>query len=135
MTTALTIGILAGSTRIGSQAPKVARAISNAIVAKGHKVVMWDLTTPELKSLAIVEKPFHHYKDPATPAPATMARVQAEIVASNAVIVLGGEYNHAPLPASLAFLDNFYVSLECVDDSASVHVAQIKHSTKRGRVK
>ena len=57
--------------------------------------------------LAIIKKPFHHIKEPSE-VPKAMAELQKQLAVVDCVIACTPEYNHAPAPAMLAVLDNFY---------------------------
>jgi NAD(P)H-dependent FMN reductase len=94
--------VLYGSTRRDRQGIKAARFMVKQLETRGHEVTLLDALELELPMLDWMFKEY-----PAGEAPAGMQRAHDVLVAADAFVVLGGEWNHSIPPGLKNLLDHF----------------------------
>src|SRR6185436_7888769 len=94
--------VVYGSVRAARQGIKAARFIERQIRARSHDVTLVDAAERQLMLLDLMYK-----EHPKGQAPEPLERIAGEIRAADGVVVVTGEYNHAPPPALANLLDHF----------------------------
>jgi len=98
--------VILGSTRTGRLAPTVGANIIKRLENRGHSITLIDPLKEEY-DLPLLQKPYHHYKDP-NEAPPKLKNIASIFEKADGFILISSEYNHAPPPALLNMLDHFY---------------------------
>src|SRR3954452_9922983 len=98
----LDVPLFYGSVRSDRQGIKAARFILNTCRARGHQATLVDPAEDRLPLLDRMYKEF-----PPGEAPEPLTRLAGRIRASDAFIVVSGEYNHSIPPALSNLLDHF----------------------------
>jgi NAD(P)H-dependent FMN reductase len=94
--------VIYGSVRCQRAGIRAARYITNRCIERGHTATLID---PLEYPLPLLDKMYKEYVD--EPAPELLQKLASLIVASDAVIVVTGEYNHSIPPALTNILDHF----------------------------
>lgn len=102
----LKIAVLHGSYRDGRFGIRLATKITDVLKNRGHVATLYDA---QALKIPILTKPFHHYKTGET-VPEWLADLNKAFIASDAFLVVDGEYNYSPTPGLLNFLDHFWKS-------------------------
>jgi len=102
------VTVILGSTRIGRMAPMVGNRIVPRFAARGHNVQLIDPVDEKFK-LPLMEKPFHHYKNPKE-APENVQRIANIFDQTYGFVWIASEYNHSIPPALINTLDHFYLN-------------------------
>ena len=98
----LKIVILFGSVRADRQGIKAARFAERQLGARGHDVTLVD---PLQEALPLLDRMYKEY--PQGEAPEALERLATLYRASDAFLVVTGEYNHSAPPALTNLLDHF----------------------------
>jgi len=98
----LRLAVIYGSVRGERQGIKAARFVANACRARGHQVTLVD---PVDFPLPLLDKMYKEY--PQGEAPDLLERLADTIRASDAYVIVSGEYNHTIPPALANLLDHF----------------------------
>jgi len=98
----LSLAVIYGSVRGERQGIKAARFVANACRARGHQVTLVD---PVDFPLPLLDKMYKEY--PQGEAPDLLERLADTIRASDAYVIVSGEYNHTIPPALANLLDHF----------------------------
>ncbi|WP_052341418.1 NADPH-dependent FMN reductase [Salinarimonas rosea] len=98
----LTILVLYGSVRTARRGIGLARLLVRAVEARGHRALLADAAEIPLPLLDRMYKEFAPGE-----APEPMERLAGMIRASDAVVVVSGEYNHGIPPALKNMLDHY----------------------------
>eukprot|EP01012_Entosiphon_sulcatum_P027498 TRINITY_DN3314_c0_g1_i1.p1 TRINITY_DN3314_c0_g1~~TRINITY_DN3314_c0_g1_i1.p1 ORF type:complete len:475 (-),score=76.07 TRINITY_DN3314_c0_g1_i1:306-1730(-) len=98
----LHVAVILGSVRDGRYAAGVGAFVSRAIEHLGHRATPLD---PLELDLPMLELALTHYANVGKQAPQGMQILADVLERADAIIVISGEYNHAPPPALLNLLD------------------------------
>src|SRR5947209_4286271 len=96
------IVVLVGSVRSDRQGIRAARFVERGLAARGHEITVVD---PVALQLPLLDRMYKEY--PKGEAPATLERLATLYRASDAFVVVSGEYNHSIPPALSNLLDHF----------------------------
>ncbi len=99
---ALNLVVIYGSVRRERKGIRVARFITRGFTARGHKVTLVD---PLELEMPLLDRMYKEYAKGS--APETLERLAGLYRASDAFILVTGEYNHGAPPALLNLLDHF----------------------------
>jgi len=98
----LKIVVLVGSVRSDRQGMRAARFVKCSLAARGHEVTVVD---PVEAGLPLLDRMYKEYEKGS--APAVLERLASLYRASDAFVVVTGEYNHSVPPALSNLLDHF----------------------------
>jgi NAD(P)H-dependent FMN reductase len=98
----LNIAVLVGSVRCDRQGIRAARFVDRSLAARGHSVTLVD---PVALQLPLLDRMYKEYQKGA--APAMLEELASTYRASDAFVVVSGEYNHSIPPALSNLLDHF----------------------------
>jgi len=98
----LKIAVLVGSVRRDRQGIKAARFVERGLAARGHDLTVVD---PVALQLPLLDRMYKEYEKGS--APAMLEELATLYRASDAFIVVSGEYNHSIPPALSNLLDHF----------------------------
>src|SRR5262245_39784942 len=98
----LKIAVLVGSVRSDRQGIKAARFVERSLTARGHEITVVD---PAALQLPLLDRMYKEYAKGA--APAMLEELAFLYRASDAFVVVSGEYNHSIPPALSNLLDYF----------------------------
>jgi NAD(P)H-dependent FMN reductase len=99
---ALDITIIYGSVRAVRKGINVARFVERQLKGRGHAVTLID---PLEYPLSLLDRMYKEY--PAGTAPALLERLAGIFRATDAFVIVSGEYNHSVPPALSNLLDHF----------------------------
>src|SRR5262245_64903722 len=97
-----TIAVLVGSVRSDRQGIKAARFVERALAARGHEITVVD---PVALQLPLLDRMYKEY--PKGTAPPLLDELASSYRATDAFVVVSGEYNHSIPPALSNLLDYF----------------------------
>jgi len=98
----LKIAVLVGSVRSDRQGIKAARFVERSLAARGHEITVVD---PVALQLPLLDRMYKEY--PHGAAPPMLESLAALYRATDAFVVVSGEYNHSIPPALSNLLDYF----------------------------
>ena len=98
----LKIAVLLGSVRSDRQGIKAARFVDRSLMARGHEITVVD---PVALQLPLLDRMYKEYPDGT--APAVLEQLASLYRATDAFVVVSGEYNHSIPPALSNLLDHF----------------------------
>jgi len=98
----LKIAVLVGSVRSDRQGIKAARFVERSLTARGHEITVVD---PVALQLPLLDRMYKEY--PNGTAPAMLEQLASLYRATDAFVVVSGEYNHSIPPALSNLLDYF----------------------------
>jgi NAD(P)H-dependent FMN reductase len=98
----LKIAVLVGSVRSDRQGIKAARFVERSLTARSHEITVVD---PVALQLPLLDRMYKEY--PKGTAPAMLEQLASLYRATDAFVVVSGEYNHSIPPALSNLLDYF----------------------------
>jgi len=98
----LKIAVLVGSVRSDRQGIKAARFVERGLIARGHEITVVD---PVALQLPLLDRMYKEY--PKGTAPPMLEQLASLYRATDAFVVVSGEYNHSIPPALSNLLDYF----------------------------